>query len=439
MTDKSKKRVREHARKHGMSYQAAWNQLEVRNDPAPMEFQAWVEHVERSGQCLTVGDVKKLKKGDRIRFLSMHRNLCDLAYCRSEPVTAVAPAQVFFSEIGAGVTYTHETGVVGRCLWDWDKKGKHVDDDFVLEIEFAPERWYPLERDGSLPAANEPDGCGGFHWEDLPSTRTHWTDYPDETKLGWRGPMLPWERLDAQPWIFTAIDLDRLAAQAILPSIRELFGLSEEDAYLSRELMSWVLVLEEVPEELSTAIQARFPRIRVLARADRHKAMGYRDSDQTEMTRSLAFEMIDRHGENEIDRASLILFLRLLIVVALDEVDLTDLVGLTEEHRYQAEVSGVLDIDWRYFPDMEPITIDELLANDRGLTLDAMRGLAFDGDAGVRVDAVSQILRVLQVENVDDGDEIVLMVKRALKLINDEDEDEDEDEEPAGAVEVRPH
>ena len=70
-----------------------------------------------------------------------------------------------------------------------------VDDLFEFHVEFSEYNWYPL-RNGSLPAEDE---HGLFP---LLDREVRWDEFPLDTHLWWRGPMVHWEDVENMPDIF---------------------------------------------------------------------------------------------------------------------------------------------------------------------------------------------------------------------------------------------
>lgn len=269
MTDTNKKRVREYASKHGMSYQAAWNLLEGDGSPQKaLEFWDWEKMVKRRRAGLTIADILALKPGDRVQVLAMDRNLCDHVYPwrPGEPPGPTLPAKQFFEKKRDGAVYIHEGGLRGRVEWGWDHEGERAHEPFQFEIEFKEGNWHPLDDDGTLPSANEPHMVKGppgepamerRHWDELPPTRQHWTEFPKTTRVGWRGPMVRWDALADLPPVFTAIDVDRMAARAAVEWIPGATGIVRDRLQLRRTDGDWVLSVENLTDEERADLKAR--------------------------------------------------------------------------------------------------------------------------------------------------------------------------------------
>lgn len=169
-----------------------------RPDPKLNDFELakWEEHVRY--ECFTIRDVLDLKKGDKVRFLVMDRNLYDIVCSNNEGNKLFDPEYFFRCN---SVTYTHDSGVKGTMVYHWGGLGPERSDskeykNWEFEIEYEKDKWYPL-KGGYLPAS-DPQKFASFHYED----KKHWSTFPKSTRLGWRGPMMVWEKVKHQPNIY---------------------------------------------------------------------------------------------------------------------------------------------------------------------------------------------------------------------------------------------
>jgi len=166
-------------------------------DPVPepdfhgmgLELEAWVDAVKE--QCLTITDVLTLEPGQEIKVLHMDRNLGDTV-CE-QPGNQLFTAEEFFAKSTA--VYKHESGLKGTIKYSWQESEENPY-PFEFDIEYAKDCWYPLE-DGYLPT-NDPQGFSNFHY-DAPKP---YTDFPQNTRVGWRGPMLLWNVVCQQPDVY---------------------------------------------------------------------------------------------------------------------------------------------------------------------------------------------------------------------------------------------
>lgn len=246
-----------------------------------LEFWEWLEHVHPA--CLTIADILALKPGDRLHVLPMHRNLCDHVYPQFEPARPAQPAPLFFAGRD-GAVYVHEEGLRGRIEWHWDTERKYVDKPFEFEIEYQPDHWYPLT-DGELPP-NDPlsdtdlPGARVDGWNSVPETTPpsgeselpwsiagrHWTSFPENTRVGWRGPMILWSKLDDQPPVFTRIDMKALAWFATSAFIREALeqvGIKDDRRRLRCTNGQWFLTVVELTEDERQLLEKRLTNIEI--------------------------------------------------------------------------------------------------------------------------------------------------------------------------------
>lgn len=76
------------------------------------------------------------------------------------------------------------------------------------EVRVSPDtyHWHPLAADGTVPALSY-DGLAS-HMDMGAYAGKDWTQLPDDTRLGWRGPMILERDLDECPPIFNGSVLD---------------------------------------------------------------------------------------------------------------------------------------------------------------------------------------------------------------------------------------
>ncbi len=155
-----------------------------------LKLQAWQEHIRE--QCLTILDLLQLKHGQQLKVLVIDRNLCDVV-CNDNHGNTLYDPELFFRYNTA--TYTHNEGLQGNIIYHWRDQDSQ-DYRFEFEIEYEKDRWYPLE-DGQLPKT-DPQGFSSFSYQN-PKL---WSSFPQTTRIGWRGPMLLWEKVRDQPKVY---------------------------------------------------------------------------------------------------------------------------------------------------------------------------------------------------------------------------------------------
>jgi hypothetical protein len=162
-----------------------------------IDLKDWEQYSQ--GEHLTIEDVMNLNEGDKLHLLVMDRNLWDIVCCRENNLgnTLHPPAQ-FFRHNRA--TYTHIGDLKGTLVYHWGD-GDSEEYDFEFDVEYMSHRWYPL-KDGHLPA-RDPQGIAPFDYEEPKP----WTDFPVNTRVGWRGPMMLWEKVIPYDNIFWYDDM----------------------------------------------------------------------------------------------------------------------------------------------------------------------------------------------------------------------------------------
>jgi len=374
--DKTKKRVREHAAKHGMSYQAAWNQLEGARAGRPdeaLEFWEWMAHVDgpARSRCLTIADVTGMRAGETVELLVMDRNLCDHVYPGpGRPLRPPAFAEDFFSLAVDGATYAHVDGISGRLRWGWEEADAW--EDFTFEVEYSPGHWHPLV-DGRLPTRewfHEQFEISEAGLDEMLAERCPgmvlgmpWRDLPPETRVGWRGPAMVWRRLSEMPPVFARIDLERLMLEGVMPTVRAALRMDgERRMWLKHTPDGWQLAVEGLTERERETMGRMFADVTVVAGRDR---LFLSDGDRERAFRHLHGLVADAAGLRTVARMireetdSLLLEHRLGLPGRRDML-LHTFRRITEESGITREaVEGVLErMEW---PEgFEPLTGDDV-------------------------------------------------------------------------------
>ena len=137
---------------------------------------------------LTIKDLLSLKSGTELDILLYHTNALDapMTYFKSD--TSYTPKKFFKSERDTLVLSDEELMGHFKIYEEYDPIPKY------LEVEYKKDKWYPLV-DGFLPAKNEKG-------KKLLGKKTHYTELPSETPVGFRGPMILWKELGNLPKIY---------------------------------------------------------------------------------------------------------------------------------------------------------------------------------------------------------------------------------------------
>ena len=128
-------------------------------------FNQWLKSKQK--QWFTLGDLKKLKKGQTLELLSANRNVADalddaIDHKRIKKGIPYVPIQLF-RKIGSIVKYTHDHGASGKILHGYS--GSKLT-DFTFE---------PLIKDHK----------GVNTWQVKSNSEV--SKLPDDTPVGWRG------------------------------------------------------------------------------------------------------------------------------------------------------------------------------------------------------------------------------------------------------------
>ena len=167
-----------------------------------LNYEDW-DKMSHEKYALTIKDILTLKPGDQIKVLSMDRNVWDIALEDEIQGKSCKPKE-FFSENYA--IYIHEENLKGKLVFAFELKddtdyidnnyfvkNKICQPNFEFHIEYKHHCWYPLH-DGYMPAS-DPQGFSKFPWTDA----KHWSAFPQETRIGWRGHFVLWSKLDEMP------------------------------------------------------------------------------------------------------------------------------------------------------------------------------------------------------------------------------------------------
>lgn len=149
-------------------------------------------------QHLTIADVKKLKVGDTIDVVIWDRNFEESwIWDNATPQQPYRP-EIFFQENHQKITYLGNMSWLIRFNW-----GEDIEHPIHLDVSALQTywKWCPLE-DGYINIVEEIIKEG----ETLPShwcpTHKHWTEFPETTRVGWRGPIMLWKYMAQLPAVY---------------------------------------------------------------------------------------------------------------------------------------------------------------------------------------------------------------------------------------------
>ena len=159
-----------------------------------LEFSKWID--ETCNYKLMIKDVMNMKKGDIMAVLVLDRNIGDVSMDANPENVIIDPYEFFRYNFA---TYIHDSGLKGIMIYHW-KNEDYRDDDFEFDIEYETGNWYPLEN-GYLPK-RDPQGFSEFNYpRDI-----SWTEFPINTGIGWRGPMILHKYINYLPNIYVSED-----------------------------------------------------------------------------------------------------------------------------------------------------------------------------------------------------------------------------------------
>ena len=152
---------------------------------------------------LTIGDINKLKKGEELMMLNFDRNIGDtIGNDKTIQTLKLYDPKYFFKN--AWVKYYHNKDLMGKIFYAWQTMDDYKNNSeenkpfkFTFDIEYKSNHWYPLDKNGYLPAKS-----ADFGNILLDGKKKHWSNFPSNTRIGWRGPMVIWNKLDNLPKVF---------------------------------------------------------------------------------------------------------------------------------------------------------------------------------------------------------------------------------------------
>jgi len=154
-------------------------QIEILNQEGS-EIDKWIQKTRK--YWLTIKDIEKLKVNKKIKLLVLDRNVYD---CKDKFKRGkLYKPENFFKDNSAVFSKNTVVSLEGNIKYEWSEEPF----SFEFEIEYKKNSWYPL-KNGILPATDEQ----GF--SELLGEDKSWIDFPKNTHIGWRGPMILWENL----------------------------------------------------------------------------------------------------------------------------------------------------------------------------------------------------------------------------------------------------
>ena len=144
---------------------------------------------------LRIRDIIQLDVGETIELLC----LGDSSEIMHHPENKVMSISKFFNKERYG-TYTHNNNIQGKMKFKYNYDFSHIIDDFEFDLEWTPHEWFTLYN-GKL--ISDYDSALPTFYENM-----SWTAYDHNTRIGWRGPMIPKKYFKYLPKIYRMNESD---------------------------------------------------------------------------------------------------------------------------------------------------------------------------------------------------------------------------------------
>jgi hypothetical protein len=151
-------------------------------DVPPIEMYTFINNCK--SQHLTIADVKLLNIGDRLDVVIWDRNFEESWIWTNADNEVAFPPDIFFLSNRHTLTY------IGNMTWNIHYPfGLNVIHNIELDVSKLDNimKWYPISDDGNIKFLR---------------VFKHWTDFPDNTRVGWRGPIMLWDKLLTMPNVY---------------------------------------------------------------------------------------------------------------------------------------------------------------------------------------------------------------------------------------------
>ncbi len=143
---------------------------------------------------LTIADVKKMLPEDQIDVVIWDRNFEEYWIWNNAENEKPYEPQIFFKSNHHKITYK------GDMKWDIHFNfGETIEHPIHLDVSELNTYWIWCAidgTDGKIHITNEIVKNGEKippHWK---PKHIHWTEFSDNTRVGWRGPMMLWDELN---------------------------------------------------------------------------------------------------------------------------------------------------------------------------------------------------------------------------------------------------
>ncbi len=180
--DKKQSKKPIHYLKHNLeTYSFRKKQLTLHRNRLNME--EWREKFR--DKWIKSGFIGTLKTGDIIKILILDQNLYDILLSYNE-LDILNTDTRFFSRYIA--TYVHDKGLRGKLIFHLENNDDIIYDNFEFHVLCNDSCWYPL-RNRVLPETYSK------YLFPLMGREVHWDEFPLDTPVGLRGPIILWEEI----------------------------------------------------------------------------------------------------------------------------------------------------------------------------------------------------------------------------------------------------
>ena len=149
---------------------------------------------------LTIADVKKLQPGDTLDVVIWDRNFEESwIWDNAENLKHYDP-EIFFKNNRHQLTYCGDM--------DWKIKfnfGETIYHTIHLNVSHLDTYWTWVaidEKDGYIHITDESVRNGHKIPEHWKPKHIHWSEFPETTRAGWRGPIMLWSKLKDMPQVY---------------------------------------------------------------------------------------------------------------------------------------------------------------------------------------------------------------------------------------------
>ncbi len=152
-------------------------------------FEDWLEFTRP--YHLRIKDVLAMKSGMSAEFLCLDRNVEEI-FEQANKKGAIKKPSEFFEE-NYFFKFVNREALKGKGFITFEGCEEREYEEFEFQIEYKPNCWYPLEN-GNLK---------GDKYCNIPQELIgSWEKFPDDTRIGWRGPMINIKHLENMPKVF---------------------------------------------------------------------------------------------------------------------------------------------------------------------------------------------------------------------------------------------